>query len=450
MKKQRGQKSPSMNPLPGNGSKPVSCPKEAPPLLDQIVIGIATLPGLLKNLGETIGLWWKGSQPKPPKASNFMSNQSAESSDEANTPDAQPNPSLLSPETPPALELPPPESREESHIEELQITGATSPDASTKNISPPPPDIEGGNETVTSRVRAVDGESGDAPDFGAPQIPVKAALIETTAPDVPKRYLSLIDNVRFFDCRIFALEGSSDHGYQDFADANPATGFAAIADGTSQGGRSEIVSQGAVRGFIDTSCDLDDEESRSAWWKKTREEWYRVWRAEFNTASDMEQTRWDKGGSTTFLSVQIGNDGTYRLYTVGDCALHWFDAGLNQILQIDGATTFNSHPLVLHTGDDDVSKKLLAKRVEGKIPASVALLATDALAQFLQEYKPWEGDADFGRRLRKGTADEIREWLLSHKAGNRLDSDDYTFILLSFSGFIRDPDLSLSSHDSVY
>ena len=258
--------------------------------------------------------------------------------------------------------------------------------------------------------------------------------LEADAPEpeaAPVLLLTQATGTRFA-VRILCMEGSSSHDYQDAAQADPETGFAAIADGTTLGGYSSIVSNEAVMRFVEDECDLDDESRRNLWWATTRNKWYRKQRESYNNASSVEQSRWDKGGSATFMGLHVRHDSSYALHMVGDCSMFWFDHTLKNCIHIDGATAFNSHPEVLHTENADTPLELHKNHGTHALLAPVALLVTDALAKFLQETAPWETDPDFAERLRSHTAEQLRDWLLPEKQAYRLDADDYTFIFLTF------------------
>ncbi len=237
----------------------------------------------------------------------------------------------------------------------------------------------------------------------------------------------------FFKYRIFGMEGSNSHDYQDAAKADPKTGFVAIADGTTLGGYSEIVSQELVKRFVGEKCDLSDKATRDTWWLETRKIWYAAFRAKYNEATSVEQSRWDKGGSSTFMGLKIGNDQTYGLYNIGDCSLFWFLDPTKELIRIDGAKTFNSHPNVLHTEDSQPHDDLTQSHILNKMrPGNFAILTTDAVAKFFIETEPWVNNDSFWNLLLMEDQEKISDWLLHEKSTFRLEPDDFTFIVLDF------------------
>lgn len=242
---------------------------------------------------------------------------------------------------------------------------------------------------------------------------------------------------KYFTATRFAIAGSDNHGYEDAADFDAEVGRVAIADGTTLGGHSEIVARELVRGFIHrveavpqeraTSHDFSERGKRQEWWTAVRKAWYEAFDEQFNQASATEQVKWNRGGSSTFTGLQLREDGdTYRLFHVGDCSVLWFADGKH--VHTDGATHHNAHPDVLHTEQDTPDSLNIEER---SLPrADAALLCTDALAKHLLNETPWETDSDFLTSFEARNADEFRNWTSSLQDEGRLDSDDYTALVL--------------------
>jgi len=197
----------------------------------------------------------------------------------------------------------------------------------------------------------------------------------------------------WFNFRLWKFAGSTDHQYEDAAAADPNQGLASIADGTTQGWRSDLVAESLVRYFTAERFRLDTAEERELWWKLARRKWFFARKDAFNGASSSEQTKIERGGSSTFLAIRMESATTYRLYEVGDCTLFWFRSG--NLVKVEGANKHDYHPASLNTlQTTDTADTLQCYGVQ-ELQGEYALLVTDALAKFLIQSKPWDQEKDF-------------------------------------------------------
>jgi hypothetical protein len=250
----------------------------------------------------------------------------------------------------------------------------------------------------------------------------------------------------YFTCSLHSQAGSVNHDYQDAAGADPVHGVVAVADGTTMGGESGIVADSLVKYFISERFRLERPEERRLWWPLVRRRWYMMVRPIREKGSSAEQAKLDRGGSSTFLGLRMEGRQLYRLYSIGDCTLFWFEAG--KFVHADGALTHDSHPAALNVTDEHADEQLLSTRA-APLPGDTAVLATDSLAKYLLRARPWERDSRFWHQFSSYGSEDFTRWTDRLKSDGLIDADDFTLVVLHFPARTGPADDSAATPHSV-
>lgn len=247
-----------------------------------------------------------------------------------------------------------------------------------------------------------------------------------------------------FRATLLQYEGSAAHSMQDAAAADPMRGLAAVADGVTQSAWPEELAQTLVREFVsgmDGAC-ADDPVRES--WQQVRMAWWRTVKPRVANAHWALRRRFaEVGGCTTFLGFRLVQMPEavpgWVLWSVGDCAAYWFQAEVHLVARFPEAACANNHPPVLQTRQAAADlPPIECSRGAGPLPGSLLVLATDRIAEFLDQIRPWEREPGFWRELESGGHTEFGAWCRERQEQGELADDDYTLLLLRFPAPVRE------------
>jgi len=218
----------------------------------------------------------------------------------------------------------------------------------------------------------------------------------------------------------------------------------AIADGASTSACQQEWADILTSRFVAQPFDLSLDEPRDAWRQASLKEWVeRVgsrpdhWRANYTDYWMTLRLYREVGALATFLGFFVvqpefeDSRPYYRLFSVGDCAGFWFAEGkfVRMEPHIDA---FSTTPALLST-KRAFPMQHLHSFGNTPIPGDLLVLATDALADYLSTFRPWEHDANFWQTWWGGTDDSFAAWTNSLKGERLIKPDDYTMVLVLLS-----------------
>ncbi len=241
-----------------------------------------------------------------------------------------------------------------------------------------------------------------------------------------------------FHATLLQYEGSAAHPMQDAADADPMRGIAAVADGVTQSAWPEELARALVREFVsgmDGPC--ADDPVRECW-QQVRMAWWRAVTPRVAHAHWALRRRFAEGGArTTFLGFRLVQTPAaapgWEFWSVGDCAAYWFREEVHLVARFPEAECLNNHPPVLQTlqAASDLPP-IECSRGAGPLPGSLLVLATDRIAEFLDQIRPWEQEPGFWREREAEGHTGFGAWCRQRQEQGQLGDDDYTLLLLRF------------------
>ena len=144
------------------------------------------------------------------------------------------------------------------------------------------------------------------------------------------------------------------------------------------------------------------------------------------------QQQHGSGSGATFIGFWIDPKRGACLYSVGDCYGLWFSS--NKLDRTFPETThFNNNPTTIDTHQELSAEKLVTARYGLKdMPGDMLVLCSDALAEYLLKWVPWDQQPDFWHKLEDMSDKSFGTWAEGQKAAGKLKDDDYTLLLLRF------------------
>jgi Protein phosphatase 2C len=265
-------------------------------------------------------------------------------------------------------------------------------------------------------------------------------------PPVPSPSLGTKRNeAKMMLARALRVSGSRDHPYEDAVAFDESTGFGAVADGMTVGCHPEILSEVMVSHFVQGSFHLEGPESTD-WWKYCARIWTQRLLKLFPHMEAEEQDQYiNFGAGATFIGLRLelvdGQPG-YVLCGVGDCCALWFNNGAFITVEPEDIS-FNYHPQHLQVRNNNPLPNLLISR--SNLKGDTLFLASDALAKYLLEHKPWVKNPSFTKDWWGFTEATFEQETRRLHSEGLLEDDDWTVLQLRFPWELQSKDVAPST-----
>lgn len=186
-------------------------------------------------------------------------------------------------------------------------------------------------------------------------------------------------------------ESESSTDCEDAYAENDSLGRYAIADGTSQSFFPKQWAELLVNHFCETTALSLDQKNWEEWLVPIQQEWYYQVEKRVNKLKQFHLTnRFDAGESaaSTFIGLEVDRaKKEWKALIIGDSCL--FHIGGSQLLKSYPIENFKSfteltEAFASFAGDNHIAPEIVGDKAN---PGDVLILATDALAKWIMEYK---------------------------------------------------------------